>query len=355
MTEPPLLAPLLALSPSSLPLIFPLVLSLSRRAMTLQKRKRLPPHFSLDPETGDVLATDPTNHRVHRFARDQVRLILGLDETLRTGGFDVTRDVVPGGYSTFQRLWDLDASNACGLLQLPSEGSGPVSVTRAQIPTHLVLPPRDDDGARNARKFRQMQAMVADAYLNERAKREYHISKRLGNKAKRSALAAHAAATSGLLPFSRASSVLGDATTDFGEPHSDPHPALLDLFNPPLSGTNTGTPNLEVDTHSQTETATASVFPSSAVTSGSETSVQTGRASSSTHANESVTSSATATTASAPPTGASSTVNQSAVTTTTSASVAIADAPSTGPSESSGPAGDHDVSMGEELVDYEGE
>ncbi|KAI8986841.1 hypothetical protein BD414DRAFT_578105 [Trametes punicea] len=82
--------------------------------MASKRQKRLPRHFSIDTDTGDVLATDSTNCHVHRFGQDQVRLILGLNKALHTGAFNVTCDVMPGGYNTFQHLWGLDSFNAYG-------------------------------------------------------------------------------------------------------------------------------------------------------------------------------------------------------------------------------------------------
>ncbi|OSC97253.1 hypothetical protein PYCCODRAFT_1148132 [Trametes coccinea BRFM310] len=187
--------------------------------------RRLPPHFSIDPATGDILATDPSENLVYRFVRDQIRHILSLDETLRQGKFDASTDVIPGGYSTFERLWRLDDLNAYGLAGLPNE-SGQILVTHPKIPSAMVLPRREDDEARDDRTYRQLVTYAARAFAQEQDKKAYHIQKRRNYKAARGAIAAHNAATAGRLNRSRASSVLTEAVTDLPLDHHDPN-----LFN----------------------------------------------------------------------------------------------------------------------------
>ncbi|KAI0631939.1 hypothetical protein C8Q77DRAFT_1122830, partial [Trametes polyzona] len=176
--------------------------------------KRLPPHFSVDPGTGDVFATDPASRRIFRFAREQVRLILALDETLRLARFDPAKDTIPGGYELFQHLWESDAGNRCGLAHLPDD-AGTINIPSERIPSFLVLPRREDDEARDPQMYRRLVSVAAQAYLNERDRRAYHVTKRLHNKAQRNAVAAHHASTR--LPYTRANSVVSEGPmTDFG-------------------------------------------------------------------------------------------------------------------------------------------
>ncbi|KAI0822208.1 hypothetical protein BC628DRAFT_1391553 [Trametes gibbosa] len=101
-----------------------------------------------------------------RFARDQVRLILALDETLRQGAFDPTTDAVPAGYETFRALWNSDETNQYGLVRLPDESDIVVTAPcRGQIPHYLVLPRRNEDEMRDPATYQRLMGIAVKTLL----------------------------------------------------------------------------------------------------------------------------------------------------------------------------------------------
>lgn len=96
----------------SYPLLLP---RLSIALMPSKCITRLPPHFSLNSATGDIVATDMAGWFV-RFLQEQVRLILTLNDTLCQCPFDPTTNAVPAGYKTFWLLWSNDEAKQYGLV-----------------------------------------------------------------------------------------------------------------------------------------------------------------------------------------------------------------------------------------------
>ncbi|KAI0820498.1 hypothetical protein BC628DRAFT_1396732, partial [Trametes gibbosa] len=112
-----------------------------------------------------------------RFARDQVRLILALDETLCQGAFNPTTDAVPAGYETFRALWNSDETNQYGLVRLPDESDIIVTAPcRGQIPHYLVLPCRNEDEMRDPATYQRLMGIAMKTLLRgEEHKSSRHI------------------------------------------------------------------------------------------------------------------------------------------------------------------------------------
>ncbi|OSC99264.1 hypothetical protein PYCCODRAFT_1427277 [Trametes coccinea BRFM310] len=215
-----------------------------------KRSRRLPPHFTVNQENGEVLATDLSaeDRRISRFSREQVRLILDLDNLLRSGRFDPRRDPIPAGYEVFGYLWDLDFLNAYGLAPLPGNvsGAGNHSTNGEQIPASLVMPREDDNGQFDPRFVQGLVAAAAQTFVRQQRIRDRAVKERQEKRARISAVATHRARTGRLVPPRDASAAQASPTISTA---TDAH-SLFDLGDgifasyPNLSTTSTAHPGL---------------------------------------------------------------------------------------------------------------
>ncbi|CDO74641.1 hypothetical protein BN946_scf184822.g4 [Trametes cinnabarina] len=189
-----------------------------------KRTRRLPPHFTVNREMGEILATDlnAEDRRVIRFSRDQVRFILDFDALLRSGWFDPRRDPVPAGYETFGYLWDLDFLNAYGLAPLPNpaNGTGRPAPNGEQIPSNLVLAREVEANHFDPQFVQGLVAAAAQTFVRQQRVRDRAVKKRQDKRARISAVATHHAWTQ-CLPRSREGSVIhSPAVSDTLDAHS---------------------------------------------------------------------------------------------------------------------------------------
>lgn len=193
--------------PPPSPLIVPLpslhtlgsILHPSTRTMPddCKRWRRLAPHFTVNRDTGDVFATDlaAADRRIYQFPRAQIRLFLDFDSVLRTNTWDPSRNPVPGGYSTFVRLWDQDLTNQYGLARLADDADTPSLASGDPIPEHLLLPASAARLEHPEPEFVQgLMEAVSWAHIRNAKAKERGIASRLGKKARVEAVVSDSAA-----------------------------------------------------------------------------------------------------------------------------------------------------------------
>lgn len=189
----------------------------------LHRSHRLAPHFTINRNTGDVFATDldATDQRIYHFPRAQVRLFLEFDQILRTNTWDPLRHPVPGGFSTFGRLWEQDLGNQYGLAHLCDYAEAPSLARGEPIPERLILPATAARVEQQPQPelFQGLLEVVGRTYVRHEKAKERGIAQRLVKKARSEGVASHSAALAkkrsrgrgrggGPPGFTRASSIL---------------------------------------------------------------------------------------------------------------------------------------------------
>lgn len=150
------------------------------------------PAFDEAREAGELL-----NRRRYRqiCRKTQIRLFLDFDSVLRTNTWDPSRDPVPGGYSTFVRLWDQDLTNQYGLAHLADDADTPSLASGDPIPEHLLLPASAARLEHPEPEFVQgLMEAVSRAHIRNAKAKERGIASRLGKKARVEAVVSHSAA-----------------------------------------------------------------------------------------------------------------------------------------------------------------